>query len=1147
MFANASPIARILKPLMLHSLTILVGSMICAPTGNAQVAVPAEGLQLWLKADTGVRLNGNRVSRWLNQAGSGSDAVQRSVTSQPFLVTNVVNGNPAVRFDGMSDYMTFALPLNGLQGVTLFIAGSAAADVNGGGSGAYRAPLYWDETGTWGQVHLSPFQKAVNFRFGTGQTGNMITYTRPASIGSQWSVTAALKNGTSTSLFVNGSQVLTRTDQLPILTNISNTGNLGRGDAGTYFPGDIAEVLVYTRAVSDAERKAIEAYLMAKYVGTTPPPTNNPPTVSAGPNQTITLPAGATLNGTATDDGLPSGTLNATWSTVSGPGQVTFANANSQSTTATFTSAGSYLLRLSATDSQYTSTSDVTITVNPNAPASPVPTQNLKLWLKADAGISGPAVSQWTDQSGSGTNATQPVSSAQPLLVAGAINGKPSVRFNGTSSFMSFTLPVNGLTAMTMVMVSASAQDVSGGTWGGDHPALLWDETGGWGQVYLSPFQRSVGFRFGTGQANNLPLYSRSTSLGSSFSMTEVIKNGASESLFVNGTPVLSLTGKLSTIANTANSATLGMGHGSYFPGDLAEILVYTRALSATERQQVEQYLISKYFGGTPPAGPANQAPAVNAGQAQTITSGSTATLSGTATDDGLPSNTLTTTWTAVSGPGTVTFANASALNTTASFSAAGSYVLRLTANDGELSSRSDITITVQSSTSIPPGAIVLNPGANIQSAVNSYPTGTQFYLNAGVYRMQTITPKSGQRFTGQAGAILNGSKVLTGFAQQGSYWVVTGQTQSSTAQVGTCRSGYPMCSYPQDLFFDSKPLKRVGSQSAVVSGTWYFDMTGGIIYLADNPSGHQVELSVASNAFNGSASNVVIESLTVEKYANVAQAGAIAAPSTSGWIVQNCEVRLNHGAGIRVGNAIQVLNNYVHDNGQIGLLGNGPNMLIQGNEIARNNFAGFAYDWEAGGTKFTQSTNLTIRGNYSHDNIGPGLWTDYDNKYVLYEQNHTAHNLVAGIQHEISFDAIIRNNVVEFEGSRPEGSSLWYASGIWIENSSNVEVYGNTVTNCVNGIGGQNANRGSNSAGVPFLIKNLYVHDNTITQSSGAAGGIVKDGIFDNSIFTSWNNRWVHNTYKLGTQSAPFSWMNTSMSVSQWQAAGNDINGVWQ
>src|SRR5439155_20461276 len=71
------------------------------------------------------------------------------------------------------------------------------------------------------------------------------------------------------------------------------------------------------------------------------------------------------------------------------------------------------------------------------------------------------------------------------------------------------------------------------------------------------------------------------------------------------------------------------------------------------------------------------------------------ANLSGTVTDDGLPNGTIQTTWSKFSGPGTVTFSNPSALNATATFSTAGTYVLRLTASDTALSSSADVTITV--------------------------------------------------------------------------------------------------------------------------------------------------------------------------------------------------------------------------------------------------------------------------------------------------------------------------------------------------------------------------------------------------------------------------------------------------------------------
>src|SRR5436190_8732947 len=52
---------------------------------------------------------------------------------------------------------------------------------------------------------------------------------------------------------------------------------------------------------------------------------NDAPVVSAGPDQVIAYPSRATLNGSATDDGLPAGgTLTCTWSKVSGPGTVMF-------------------------------------------------------------------------------------------------------------------------------------------------------------------------------------------------------------------------------------------------------------------------------------------------------------------------------------------------------------------------------------------------------------------------------------------------------------------------------------------------------------------------------------------------------------------------------------------------------------------------------------------------------------------------------------------------------------------------------------------------------------------------------------------------------------------------------------------------------
>ncbi len=91
---------------------------------------------------------------------------------------------------------------------------------------------------------------------------------------------------------------------------------------------------------------------------------NQPPVVNAGADQTSILAAGATLNGSALDDGLPFGsTLTTAWSKVSGPGTVTFANAGTAATTAAFSTPGSYVLRLTASDSQFSRNDEVTVLV----------------------------------------------------------------------------------------------------------------------------------------------------------------------------------------------------------------------------------------------------------------------------------------------------------------------------------------------------------------------------------------------------------------------------------------------------------------------------------------------------------------------------------------------------------------------------------------------------------------------------------------------------------------------------------------------------------------------------------------------------------------------------------------------------------------
>ena len=164
----------------------------------------------------------------------------------------------------------------------------------------------------------------------------------------------------------------------------------------------------------------------------------------------------------------------------------------------------------------------------------------------------------------------------------------------------------------------------------------------------------------------------------------------------------------------------------------------------------------------------------------------------------------------------------------------------------------------------------------NLQTLVNNNPGSTTFSLAPGIHRLQSVIPKSGNQFVGQSGTILSGAALLTTFAQSGSYWTAHVSVTQAGSYPGECNPSSPGCIYPQDLFFNSVPKTRVTSLSAVGPGKWYLNYSTGTAYMGDNPAGHTVEISELPYAFAGAASSVQIRNLTIEKYACVAQAGAI-------------------------------------------------------------------------------------------------------------------------------------------------------------------------------------------------------------------------------------------------------------------------------
>jgi len=420
-------------------------------------------------------------------------------------------------------------------------------------------------------------------------------------------------------------------------------------------------------------------------------------------------------------------------------------------------------------------------------------------------------------------------------------------------------------------------------------------------------------------------------------------------------------------------------------------------------------------------------------------------------------------------------------------------------------------------------GKVSIHPGDDIVSIVQNNPQGTTFYIYPGLYRLSAaIDAKNGDTFLGQTTcappktpcpAILSGGELLTSFQYDGSHYYVTGQTQQGQVTIDSthCEPDlpgytipYPGCIYPEDLFFDSVPLVHVTSLAEVATGTWYFDYNNHIIYFHDNPSGHTVETSVVPSAFAlGPATNVTIRGLTIEEFAapilKAAIGGCVSGSCTTtgtGWVIENNEVTLNHGDGVDVNLGWQVINNYIHTNGNRGIGGGSPKSskfpgpLIKGNEVSFNNYAHVAPHFGAGGVKLSGTYNASFVNNNSHNNEGSGFHLDTNSYYNVFDGNVSADNTEQGIFHEISFNGTFRNNHLLRNGYiYPDKLKWMYGAQLLSSTSQNDEAYCNTAEVSSEGGNGINIIGQPHPNGATYVSQNNYFHDNTVVFDSGASG----------------------------------------------------------
>ena len=443
-----------------------------------------------------------------------------------------------------------------------------------------------------------------------------------------------------------------------------------------------------------------------------------------------------------------------------------------------------------------------------------------------------------------------------------------------------------------------------------------------------------------------------------------------------------------------------------------------------------------------------------------------------------------------------------------------------------------------------------VKPSEDVAAAVERAPLNATVCLASGEYRIsEPLLPKAGQTIEGLGHATLNGAQPLMGFGAVGGKVWAAGFTGELGARTGECepKTGNA-CQLPNAVFRDGEPLRRVTSEDALEEDTFWVDTSRHEVYVYGNPAGHDLEIALAPAAITAesgahAAAGVTVRGLTVKMFATPAQHGAIDAKGP-GWTIIDDRAELNHGAGITSEGAATIEHDQAVDNGQEGIGGSGNDTVVVGNLIADNNWAQFSAGWEAGGAKWGYASDLLVRGNTVRDNKGPGLWSDVDSTGVTFEDNTVTDNELAGIMYEISERATIAHNTVRGNGF---GFHVWlWGAGILLAASHNVVVADNSVANNANAITLVQQERGvSERNGLPRVLHNIAVEHNIEHMGEGATGMVQDDGdeaIFEpSSKITFADNTYIH--YTPGS----FFWDNRELEPAEWQAFGNDVEGVFR
>ncbi len=545
---------------------------VTTPTNAA--AVPVSGLRLWLNADL---LAAGAVATWPDFSNARKDLTQGNAALQPVAVANAINGHAVVRFDDSNDSMNLdPATLAGMTAGEIFVVHKTAAALPPSGTNGNlwrlgaNMSFYPDGGGSIYEL------------FGTSDPlGGTATGVPEQAITSYHLYNVSAQNGSIMNA-INGRQHLQRNTN-PVVFNTLNPA-IGFGGLSR----DVAELIIYDHTLTAAERDAVGRYLTGKYALVAPAPVPTALTARALGSTQVSLEWQHTLTG-----------ANMRFTIERKPDTGSFSFLAEVSDVLSYidgsaTAGTAYTYRIKARtlggESNYSNEAAVT---TPSTGYS-MPLTGVRLWLKADSLVAGTTATIWRDQSGLGKDLYQNTAAKRPTAVPNAINGHTVMRFDETDDLLVIDpTTLAGMTAGEVFVVHRTATAL---------PVLA--NQGGNGGLWTLGGERSF-YPLGPGGlqemfGTNNPLYGNIPE--QTLTTTHLYNVSAQAGSIMNA-----INGRLhmqrdanTVVFNTTNPALCFGGIGR----DIAELIIYDRALTPSEREAVGRYLNTRYAFAPAPAAP---------------------------------------------------------------------------------------------------------------------------------------------------------------------------------------------------------------------------------------------------------------------------------------------------------------------------------------------------------------------------------------------------------------------------------------------------------------------------------------------------------------------------------------------------------------